>query len=64
MNFASDPVQTQTPQFMDLGFSTINALDEGSGISTPTNIIRSIRYGSHWIAPDHVVGETIAVGVN
>ena len=35
INFADDPVQTQTPQFMDMGFLTINALDEISGLSTP-----------------------------
>ena len=29
MNFVGDPVQTQTPQFMDLGLSTINALNWG-----------------------------------
>ena len=34
MNFAADTVHTQTPQFMDLEFLTINALDENSGIST------------------------------
>ena len=35
MNFEAGPVQTQTPQLMDLGFSTINALDEISGLSIP-----------------------------
>ena len=34
MNFTADPVQTQTPTFVDLGISTINSLDEGSGIIT------------------------------
>ena len=28
--------QTQTPKFMDMVISTINALDKSSGISTPT----------------------------
>ena len=39
IDFASYPVQTQTPQFMDMGFSTINALDKSSGHSTPTTRI-------------------------
>ena len=33
--FASDVVQTHTTKFMDLGFLTINASDESSGLSTP-----------------------------
>ena len=35
MNFMANPVQIQTPQFTDLGFSTTNTLDESSGLSTP-----------------------------
>ena len=35
MNLTSDPIQTKTPQFINLGISTIDALDKGSGISTP-----------------------------
>ena len=43
MNFADDPIQTQISQFMDLGLSTINSLDEGSGLSTPTTIIQGLH---------------------
>ena len=64
MNFAADPVSTQTPTFVDLGLSTINALDEGSGLSTPTNIIQRPTDGAHWSAPNKCFGETIAVGVS
>ena len=64
MNFAVDPVQTHTPQFMDLGFSTINALAESSGPSTPdTRILRPTDV-SHWNAQYHVFGESTAVGVS
>ena len=35
INFSGDAVQNQTPQFMDLGLPTINALDESSVLSTP-----------------------------
>ena len=46
---------------MNLGFSTINSLDEISALSTPATIIWRLTYGSHWRAPDHVFGEATAV---
>ena len=49
---------------MALGFSIINSLDESSGLSTPTTIIRMPADGSHWSAPNHVFGENTAVGVS
>ena len=64
MNFADDTVQTQTPQFMDLVFSTINTLDESSGISTPAIIIQKPMNGSHWSAPNHFFGGTTELGVS
>ena len=64
MNFAADPIQTQIPQFMGMGFSTINALDESSSISTITTIIQRPMDGSYWITPNHVFGEAIAVGMS
>ena len=64
MNFVADTVQTQTPQFMDLRFSTINALDENSGLVTPATRIRRPNNGAHWSAPNHVSGETIVVRVS
>ena len=47
MNFAADPIQTQTSQFMDMGLFAINALDEGNGLSTPANIIQRPMDGAH-----------------
>ena len=64
MNLAADPIQTQTPQFMDMGFLTINALGESSGISTPATRIRRSPDSAHWSAPNLVFGETTAVGVS
>ena len=64
MNSADDPVQTQTPQFMNLGFFTINALDESSALSTPATIIRQPTDGSHWSVPYHIFGEVTAVGIS
>ena len=51
MNFAADVVQTQTPKFMDLEFSAINALDESSGIGTRVSRIRRPMDGTHLINP-------------
>ena len=64
MNFAADTVQTQTPQLMDLGFSTINALDESNGLGTLSTRILRYMDVAHWSAPNHVFGETTAVGVS
>ena len=61
MKFAANPVQTQTPKFIDMGFLNVNALDESSGRSNPVNINQRPKYGSHWRAPDHGFGEATAV---
>ena len=61
MNFVGDVVQTQTPQFMDLGISTSNALDESCVLGTPATSIQRPTDESHWSAPDHVFGEDTAV---
>ena len=61
MNFVADVVQTQAPQFMDLGLSPINTLNENDVPSTPANRILWLTYGSHWSAPDHVFGEATSI---
>ena len=63
-NNAGDIVHTQTPQFMDLGLLTINALYEGIGISNPTTRIRRPSDGAHWSEPNHVFVENTVVGVS
>ena len=63
MNTTVDPVQTQTPQFVDLGLYTINALDEGSSISTPATKIRRPTDGDHRSSPNHIFSETTATVV-
>ena len=64
MNLTVDPVQIQTPPFVDFGLSAINALDEGSGLSTPATRIQRPMHGDHWSMPNNIFGETIAVGVS
>ena len=63
MNFAGDVVQTSTPQFMDMGFSNINTLDEISGLSTSSTIIRRPMDGPHWSVLVHVSGEATVEGM-
>ena len=58
------PVQTQTPQFVNLGISTINKLDEVSGLSTPTTRIQNPMDSAHWSAPHNIFGKTKVVGVS
>ena len=64
MNLAVYTFQSHTPKLVDLGISTINALDEGSGLSTPATRIQRPMHGDHWSMPNNIFGETIAVGVS
>ena len=63
MNCVADTVQKQTPQFMFLGLSNINALYESSGLSNTSTRIRRPTDGAHWSAPDPVFGEATVVGI-
>ena len=63
MNLTEYPIQTQTPQFVNLVFLTINALDEGGRLSTPATRILRPMDGAHWSAPSHIFSETSAVRV-
>ena len=64
MNLVVDPFQTQTTQLVDLGLSTINALNEIIVISTPVTRIQRPMDGDHWIAFNHIPGKTTAVGAS
>ena len=64
INFAYYPVQVHTPQFMNIGFSNINTLDESSALGTPATRILRPTDESHWIVPDHDFGEVTAVGMS
>ena len=64
MNFTADNIQTQTPKFVDLGLSTINILDESSGLSTPATRIRRPRDGAHWSALNNVFDKANVVGTS
>ena len=47
-----------------MGISIINALDEGSGLSTPATIILRPTDNAHWSMHNHIFGETTAVEVS
>ena len=64
MNLLEDPFQTKTTQFVDLGLTTINALDEGSGLSTPATRIKRPTDGAPLSGSNHIFVETTIVGVS
>ena len=52
----ADPINSMTPQFVDLGFSNVDSLDKGAGLWTPTTVVLGSADVAHWIAPDHIFG--------
>ena len=62
--FASNVVQTEASQFVDLGIPAVNTSDEFGIQCTPATRIRGPTFGSHWCAPDHVFGKSTAVGMS
>ena len=62
--FTSNVVQTEVPQFMDLGIPAVNTSHEFGIQGTPATRIRRPTAGSHWSAPDHVFGKLPAVGMS
>ena len=62
MNLTEYSVNIPEPQFVDLGLSTINALDKGASIWTPTTRFGRPTYVNHCSAPDHNFGKTTATG--
>ena len=60
MNFMSDVVQTEAPQFVDLGILAVNRSNEFGVLGTPTTRMRRPSDVSHLSAPDHAFGEATA----
>ena len=61
MDFSSNIVQTKAPHFVELGLPAVITLDEVKIFKNPATRIRRFTGGSHWSAPDHVLGEATAV---
>ena len=64
MNLASDVVQTEVPQFMDLGLPDINTFHKSGVLGTSATRISRPTDGSHLSAPYHVFGEETAAGIS
>ena len=62
MHLVADPINSMTPQFVDLGFSNVDSLDKGAGLWTPATRFGRPTGVARWSALDHVFGETTAVG--
>ena len=62
MNFAEDPANAPSPQFVGFGISNINALDKGASLWTPATRFLSPTDVAHWSAPDHIFWKIKAVG--
>ena len=60
----SDVVQTEAPQFVNLGLPAINTLNEVGILITPAARIQRPKDVFHWSVPDHVFGESSAVGTS
>ena len=54
LNLAEDPVNIPAPQFVDLGLSTINALDKGASLWTPTTRVGNPTYVAYGSVPYHI----------
>ena len=59
MNLTEDPINISVLQFVDLGLSTMNAMDKGTSIWTPATRVGRPTYVSHWRALDHIFLEKI-----
>ena len=64
MNFWSDTILSESPNFMDLGLSTFNKTDELGSVVVPTARIGRPEDGSNWLLPGHDISEATADIVN
>ena len=55
-----DTVLTESPNFMNLGLSSVHTSDELGYIFIPTTIIGRPMIGSNWLPPGHRIGEVTA----
>ena len=60
MNFSIDVLQTEAPQFVDLGLLDVKTLNDFSILGTTATRIRRLTDVFHWSALDHVFGEVTA----
>ena len=59
-NLTSDTVLSESPNFMDLGLSSVNRTDELGSVFDPTTIIRSLTHGFNCLPHSHRISEATA----
>ena len=57
MNFTHDAVLTKSPNFINLGLSSVHTLDELGSIFIPTTRIGRLANVSNWLPSGHLIGE-------
>ena len=57
MNFRSDTVLYESPNFMDFELLSVNTMDELGSVFIPTTRIRKLMDGSNWILSSHDISE-------
>ena len=60
MNFGSDTVLSESPNFMNFGLSSVNTMDEIGSVFVPTTRDRIPTNGSNWLLPGHDISEATA----
>ena len=57
MNFGSNDVFTQNPNFINLGLTSVNTIDKIGSISVPTTRVGRPTSRSDWIQHEHDIEE-------
>ena len=60
MNLTRDAVLAESPNFMNMGLSSVHASDELGSFSIFATIILRAIDGYKWIPPGHLIGEVTA----
>ena len=60
MNFGSDTVLSESPNFMDFGLSSVNKMDELGSVFFHTNRSGTPMDSSNWLPPGHGISEATA----
>ena len=60
VNLASDTVLSESPNFMDLGLSSVDTTDELGSVFSPTTRIGLATHGYNWILHIHRISEATA----
>ena len=60
MNLTRNTVLAKSPNFMNLGLSSVHTLDELRSVFITTTRIIMLAYGSNWLPPGHRIGKVTA----